>query len=189
MFRKITMTILLYILLSLMYSCAVDGSIASATNITSYLVKSCGFLSVVIILLGTKKIFWRSVYNRLYYSYYTLAQITYILKKFKMPKNHKNAWKETNDNVRVIFGNKFQAVRDTSDYYIIPNEDNFIKNTNKTIKDDHKNTFYDQINDIRALCKNNSNIEEKEMNSISIYIDELIKKHDDFLDRLKNVDT
>ena len=79
-----------------LYSCAIYESPVNTVTISSYIFKASGFLSVVIILLGAKKIFWRSVYSRLYYFYFTLAQIKYIFAKYKLPVQHGDVWRESN---------------------------------------------------------------------------------------------
>ena len=158
--------------------------IVNTVVVSSHLTKTLEFITVAIILLGLKKVHWRSVYNRLYYFYYSLAQLTHALNGNEMKGKHGKIWKSSKDKPKTIFGKDFYIVREKSDYKFIENEEYFISITNKIILNEHKNIFQEQIDDIHELllrCRH----DKEDMEKINMQIDELINKYNDFLIMLK----
>ena len=170
----------------LLFSCAMYEPVLNTGFVSSHLTKTLEFISVAIILLGLKKVHWRSVYNRLYYFYYSLAQLAHSLNGNEMKGTHGKIWKTSKDKPKTIFGKDFYTVREKSDYKFIENEGDFIKTTNEIILNEHKEIFQEQIDDIHRLFLRYRLDKEENMGKINIQINELIGNYNEFLNMLKS---
>jgi len=138
---------------------------------------------LIIYLINSQEGFWVNIYSRLYYFYFTLARIKSILqKKQLLENNHKEIWNLSKVEPRKVFGIDFKKIRTESDYIIIINEKEFIRDSNEKIIKEHKSAFNILINDIKDYCKRS--LYEKDLKVINEIFEEISIKYDQIIEKI-----